>query len=117
MMIGVQGSREFSDYSIFLRAMGTALSTMRNNGEKEFLVYTAGPAKINEMVQEFMNVNERSLKAYGIKSKFIKVPTSWIKQNIRSFDSFIFFCKPKEIISPLVKEADDHDVDASIYRY
>ena len=117
MIIGIQGTKSFDDYSIFLRSMGTALSIMDSQGHEEFVIYTAGPVNINSMVQEFSNVSERSFKARGKKIRFVKVPPTWIKTNIHELDYFIFLSKPKEALSPLVREAEDHDVEVAIYRY
>ncbi len=116
MIIGVQGTRNFSDYNIFLRAMGTALS-MREESDTEFIIYTAGPAHINSMSLEFSNISERSLKARGIKIRTHKVPPKWLKDNIKTLDYFAFFSKPKEPVSDLVDTAEAKDVEVGVYRY
>ena len=116
MIVAIQGSRNFSDYNVFLRAMGTALSMM-DLGDKEFIVYSAGPVNINAMGMEFINVSERSLKARGIRTRFNKVPPSWIKDNLRDVDYFAFFSKPKEPVSDLVDIAEAKDVEVGIYRF
>jgi hypothetical protein len=116
MIVGVQGTRTFSDYNIFLRAMGTALSMLTEEDE-EFLIYAAGPANINSMSLEFSNISERSLKARGIKIRTYKVPPRWIKENITSMDYFAFFSKPKEPVSDLVDAAEAKDIEVAIYRY
>lgn len=116
MKIGIQGSRSFNDYTIFLRAMGTAMSSMAE-GDKEILIYSAGPSSINSFGLEFSNVSERSLKARGIKIKFFKVPPSWIKQNIYDIDYLAYFSKPKEPVSDLVEAAEAKDISVGIYRY
>lgn len=116
MIIAIQGSRNFNDYTIFLRAMGTALSMLPED-DKEFLIYSAGPAQINSMGSEFSNVSERSLKARGIKIRINKVPPSWIKTNISSVDYLIYFSKPKEPVSDLVDLAESKDIEVGIYRY
>jgi hypothetical protein len=96
--------------------MGTALSAMTSE-DREFVIYSAGPSNINSMGMEFSNISERSLKARGIKIKFIKIPPSWIKENIHSLNYFAFFSKPKEPVSSLVDLADAKDVEVAIYRY
>jgi hypothetical protein len=116
MIVGIQGTRSFDDYSIFLRGMGTALAFMEED-DKEFFIYSAGPSNVNSMGMEFSNISERSLKARGIKIKFIKVPPSWIKENIHKIDYLAFFSKPKEPASSLVDLADAKDVEVAIYRY
>lgn len=116
MIVAIQGSKAFNDYSVFLRAMGTSLSMLKEN-EKEFFIYSAGPSSINSMGLEFSNVSERSLKARGIKIKFFKVPPSWIKQNIHSVDYLAYFSKPKEPVSDLVDLAESKDIEVGVYRY
>jgi hypothetical protein len=96
--------------------MGTALSQMQDS-DKEFYVYSAGPAQTNSMALEFCNVSERGLKARGIKIKLIKMPPSWIKENIHNIDYFAFFSKPKEAVSPLVSYAESKDASVGVYRF
>ncbi len=114
--MAIQGSRNFSDYNVFLRAMGTALSSMDRN-DKLFIIYSAGPININSMGMEFSNIAERSLKARGIKIKLNKVPPSWIKENIKDVDYFAYFSKPKEPVSDLVDLAEAKDIEVGIYRF
>ena len=116
MIVGVHGTRNFTEYSIFLRAMGTALSSLPE-GDTEFLIYSAGPVKINSMALEFSNVLERSLKARGIKIKVFRVPPKWLKDNIKDIDYLAFFSKPKESLSDIVEIADSKDIEVGVYRY
>lgn len=116
MIIGIQGTKSFSDYNIFLRAMGTALS-MLGKDDDQVSVYSSGPAGINSMALEFCNISERSLKARGIRIRFVKVPPSWIKSNIHDIDYFAYFSKPKEPLSDLVDLAEAKDVEVGVYRF
>jgi len=116
MMVAIQGTRNFEDYSVFLRAMGTAMSAMGSE-DTEINIFSAGPFKVNAMAIEFANISERSLKARGKKIRVVKVPPSWIEQNIHSIDYFAFFSKPKEPVSNLVDLADAKDVQVGVYRY
>ena len=116
MKIGVQGTKSFNDYSVFLRAMGTALSTIKSD-DPEFIIYSAGPSNINSLAMEFSNVSERGFKARGIKIRLIKVPEGWMKENILSLEYFSFFSKPKENVSSLVDFADAKGVSVGVYRY
>lgn len=116
MKIAIQGSNSFNDYSVFLRAMGTALYSLPEE-DSEFYIYSAGPAKINSMGLEFTNVSERSLKARGIKIKLFKVPPSWIKENIHDISYFAYFSKPKEPVSSLVDLAEAKDIEVGVYRF
>lgn len=116
MIVGVQGSRSFDDYQVFLRAMGVALSNA-NEEDPYFYIYTAGPAKINSMVMEFVNVSERSMKSRGKKIKMYKVPPSWIEENIQDFNYLAFLSTPNESVSKLVKEAEKQNIEVGIFRY
>jgi hypothetical protein len=96
--------------------MGTALSSMEQ-GDNEFLIYSAGPARINEMAIEFSNISERSLKARGIKIRTFKVPPKWLKENITNMNYLAFFSKPKEPVTDIVKAAEAKDIEVGVYRY
>jgi len=116
MIVGMQGSRNFNDYAVFLRAMGTSLASMEK-GDTEFTIMSAGPSKVNSFAMEFSNISERSLKSQGIKIKVVKVPPSWFKSNMHVVNYFMYFSLPKETPSELVREAEDKDIDVGIYRY
>lgn len=116
MIVGVQGTSSFDDYQVFLRAMGVALSSIKEE-DPYFYIYSAGPAKINSMVMEFVNVSERSMRSRGIKVKMYKVPPSWLEENIVELNYLAFFSKPKEGTSRVVKVAEENNVDVGIFRY
>ena len=116
MNIIVHGTKEFSDYQVFLRAMGVALSGISQD-DKEVHVYSAGPAKINSMVSEFCNLSERGMKARGRKIKYYKVPTSWAIENIGYMHYLAFLSKPKEPVSKLVAMAELNQVETGIFRF
>lgn len=115
MIIGMQGSRNFDDYNIFRRAMGTALYSLGE--DKEITILTAGPHKINSMAIGFKNITERSMKARGIKMKVVKMPPVALKERIVDLDYFIYFAIPKEPTSDLVAKAEAKDIEVAIYRY
>ena len=116
MIVGVQGTASFEDYQVFLRAMAVTMSMM--SGDDDILyIYSAGPAKINSMTSEFVNLSERGMKARGKKIKFFKVPPSWIEENIKSLNYFAFFSLPKESGSKLLKVAEENNIEAGIFRY
>jgi hypothetical protein len=118
MIVAIQGNRDFQDYSIFLRGIGVALRTLNEKqDDKEFIVYSAGPFRINDFILEFLNVNERSLKAYGVKTKLIKVSPKWLVENISKTDYVLYFGKPKESLPEIVKVAEDKDIEVGVYRY
>ena len=116
MNVVVQGSKEFNDYQVFLRAMGVAMSGM-NADDKEIHIYSVGPAKINSMVSEFCNLSERGMKARGMKIKFYKVPPSWVEENMEYVNYFAYLSKPKQPTSKLVAKAELQDVEVGIFRY
>lgn len=116
MIIAVQGSKNFTDYQIFLRAMGTALSTISPE-DKEIFIYSAGPANVNSMCMEFSNVVERSMKARGIRIKMQKAPIKWLKDHIDRVDYFVYLSKPRENLSELATLADKKDIEMGVYRY
>ena len=116
MIVAVQGTSEFDDYQVFLRAMSVALSGMKD-GDKDFTIYSAGPAIINSYVSEFSNLSERGMKARGRKIKFYKVPPSWIEENMEYVNYFAFMSKPKQQVSKLVASAELKNVEVGIFRY
>lgn len=116
MMVVVQGTNDFDDYQVFLRAMGVALSTMPI-GDKEFFIYSVGPARINAMVSEFTNVSEHSMRARGMKIKFYKVPSQWVSENIEYVNYFAYLTKPKQPLSKLAKEAESKNIELGIFAY
>ena len=116
MIVGIQGTKSFNDYSVFLRGIGNALRSLPQD-DKEFTIMSAGPININNLALEFANVSENSLKARGVKIKLVKIPPSWIKNNIHSVNYFLFFSKPKEQLSELVDLAEAKDVEVGVYRF
>jgi hypothetical protein len=114
MILAVQGSRKFDDYSIFLSAMGRAMRRLED-GDREIFLYTAGPRRINEMALEFVNVSD--FKSRQIKAQVRKVPPSWIEDNMSYLDYFAYFCVDRESVPPIVDLADSKDVPADVYRF
>lgn len=114
MNVAVQGTKEFSDYTVFLRSMGVALSSISDN---EFNVYTVGPSTINSFTAEFCNLSENSLKQRGIRVKFFKVPSSYIEEIMQDIDYFIFLSTPNQKVSKLVATAELSGVEVGIFRY
>jgi len=116
MIVAVQGSKNFDDYNILLRAMGVAMSGLRDD-DPYFYIYSAGPAKINSMISEFSNLSERGMKARGKKIKYYKVPPSWIADNIKDVNYFAYLSTPQENNSKLVAEAELNNVEVGIFKY
>lgn len=105
MKIAVQGTKNFSDYNIFLRAMGTALSQMGN--DKTLEIYAAGPVNLNQMAIGYSNVSEDGFRGRGMSISCHKRPLSWFENNLKDMDHFAFFKKPGEPDSKLFKQADE----------
>lgn len=116
MIVGIQGTNSFSDYQVFLRAIGVAMSGMQDD-DKQLYIYSSGPAKVNSMVSEFSNLSERGFKSRGMKIKFFKVPPLWLKENITEINYLIFLSKPNEPVSKIVAEAELNNVEVGIFRY
>lgn len=116
MIVAVQGSKEFNDYNVLLRAMGVAMSGLSDD-DPYFYIYSAGPAKINSMISEFSNMSERGMKARGKKIKYYKVPPSWILENMKDVNYFAYLSTPNENNSKLVAEAQLKDVEVGIFKY
>jgi hypothetical protein len=116
MIVVVQGTNDFDDYTVFIRAMGVAMSSMSEE-DTEFYIYSAGPSRINSMVSEFCNLSERGMKARGKKIKFYKVPVQWVYENMDYVNYFAFLSKPKQPVSKLVAEAELRNIEVGIFRY
>jgi hypothetical protein len=116
MIVAVQGTKDFNDYNVLLRAMSVALSGMKEE-DKEFIIYSVGPARINSMVSEFSNLSERGMKARGKKIKFYKAPSSWVEENINYVNYFAFLSTANQSKSKLVDTAELNNVEVGIFRY
>jgi hypothetical protein len=116
MIVAVQGSNDFSNYPVFLRAMGVALSSMEE-GDRDFIIYSAGPARINSFVSEFSNLSERGMKARGKRIKFYKVSLPWLYENLDQVNYLAYLSNPKQSTSKLVAEAQLKNIEVGIFRY
>lgn len=115
MIIAVQGTKGFSDYDTFMRAMGVALS--QPNHEDIVEVWSAGPHKVNNFTAAFCNSVENYLKQKGYKVVFRKVPEKYISDNIDYVTYMAYFSRKSESPSKLVATAELADVETGIYRY
>ncbi len=118
MMVVVQGTNEFNDYAIFLRAMGVMLSSM-DPEDKEFTIYSVGSkeSNIHHFAMEFCNLSEKGMKGRGKKIKTYKAVDDWIKEYILEMNYFAFFSKPKQPISALAKIAKNQNIELGIFQY
>jgi len=116
MIIVVEGTKSFTDYETFMRAMGVALSNANSDGEIQ--VWSVGPHIINNFTAAFCNSSENFLRQKGYKISFSKVPASWVFENIDYVNYFAYFSLPKESVSKLVKRAQEVDgCEVGIFRY
>ena len=116
MIVVIQGTQAFTDYQVFLRAMGVAMSTIKDD-DPYFYVYSAGPGNINAMASEFTNLSERGMKARGKKIKLYKVAPSWVEENIKDVNYFAFLSNQKEPVSKLAAAAQLKNIDVGLFRY
>lgn len=117
MIVAIQGTDDFNDYNVLIRAMGVALSGMKPE-DRYFYIYSAGPSKVNSFVSEFCNLSERGMKARGKKIKFHKVPASWIEENIHEFNYFAFLSTANSSKkSKLVAIAELNNIEVGIFKY
>lgn len=116
MNVLVQGSKLFSDYQVFMRAMGVALGYI--DDDNEFVVYSMGPAKVNSFATEFVNLSERNLKARGIKAKLHKVPHSWGIDKLDDMQYIAYLCTSNEKGTPtIISLAELADRPNAIFRF
>jgi hypothetical protein len=116
MIVVVQGTNGFNDYQVFLRAIAVALTSLKND-DKYFYIHSVGPARVNSMAMEFVNISERSMKSRGIKIKLIHTPPSWVIENMSSIDYFAYLATPNEGKGNLVKEAELNNIEVGIFKY
>lgn len=114
MMVGVQGSKAFNDYSVFLSGMAMVLRKLKDV-DTELTIFSAGPRRTGEMALEYVNVS--NFKARGIKAKVVHVPESFLKENHFKLEQFHYFCNEKEYPSALANFLDKKDVDVQMHRY
>jgi hypothetical protein len=116
MVIVVEGTKEFSDYEIFMRAMTVALSTPNDNNQIQ--VWTLGPHKINNFTAAFCNSAENYLKQKGFKVSFSKINEQWVKQNIEHVTYYAYFSLPKEPLSKFATYMEHQEgLEMGIFRY
>lgn len=114
MMVGVQGTRAFNDYAVFLSGMALVLRRLKNQ-DTELTIFSAGPKRVSDMALEFVNVS--NFKARGITAKVVRVPETWFKENHHKLEMFSYFANEKEQFSSLVNFLDSKDVDVQVHRY
>jgi len=117
MKVLVQGSKDFTDYQVLMRAMGVALASMKP-GDKEFQIYCVGPHKTNDLALSFANLTEDNLKGRGIKIKFHRLPAKLAEDKIDRFDYMAYLSNPENRrLSALTNKAEENGVELGIFRY
>jgi len=117
MKVLVQGTKDFTDYQVLMRAMGVALASMKP-GDKEFQIYSVGPHKTNDLAISFANLTENSLKNRGIKVKFHKLPAKLAEERIDRFDYMAYLAHPdNRRLSALTNKAEENGIELGIFRY
>jgi hypothetical protein len=114
MIIAVEGTKGFTDYEVFMRAMGVALS--QPNNENVIEVWSAGPHKINSFTAAFCNSAENYLKQKGFKVIFKKLPASYISENISYVSYFAHFANKNDKPSRITAEAELAGIEVGIFR-
>jgi len=116
MIIVVEGTKTFSDYEIFMRAMTVALSTP--NETNEIQVWSLGPHKINSFTAAFCNSAENYLRSKGFKVSFSKINTEYVRHNIDFVNYYAYFSLPKEPLSKFATYMQQQEtVEVGIFRY
>ena len=117
MKILLQGSKDFDDYQVLMRAMGVALSSMPPQ-DKSFEIYSVGPHKTNDLAVSFANLTENNLKSRGIKVRFHKLPAKLAEEKIDRFDYMAYLSNPEnKRLSALTNKAEANGVELGIFRY
>lgn len=115
MKVLVQGSKEFDDYSVFMRAMSVALSSLGD--DTTFELWSVSPKKTNNLVMEFMNISENGLAGRGINAKAYFSTIDWAEKNMSTVDYFIYFSNPGERGSRLLALAERYNVESAHFNY
>ena len=117
MKVLLQGSKDFDDYQVLMRAMGVALSSMPSM-DKSFEIYSVGPHKTNDLAISFANLTENNLKSRGIKISFHKLPARLAEEKIHKFDYMAYLSNPENRrLSALTNKAEENGVELGIFRY
>ena len=117
MKVLLQGSKDFNDYQVLMRAMGVALSFMSPR-DKDFQIYSVGPHKTSDLALSFTNLTENSLKSRGIKAKFYTLPAKLAEDKIDRFDYMVYVSNPENRrLSALTNKAEKNGIELGIFRY
>ncbi len=113
MIIVVEGTKNFNDYDTFVRAMGVALSNIKDNSVE---IWSIGPHNINNYTAAFCNITENFLKQKGIKVSFSRTHHSVAENNMHRVDYYAFFGAKKEQVSKICASAELRGIETGIFR-
>lgn len=116
MIVAVQGSKTFDDYSVFMRSMAVALSSLKGDDD-DMTIYTVGPHKVSSFIAGFVNLSEDGLKARGKTIKRYSVSHRWVEDNINKIDYFVYLANPDEHMSRLARTAERSGCEVGMFRY
>lgn len=114
MNILVQGSKTFSDYSVFMRSMAVAMSDYKGD---EVVIYCVGPLRVNEFTAQFSNLSEDGMSARGKTMKYFTRPFSWAKKNMNDMDYVIYLTNHKTERPQILKLSEAVGIEGGIFRY
>lgn len=113
MIIVVEGTKDFNNYDTFVRAMGVALSNIKDNTVE---VWSIGPHNINNYTAAFCNITENYLKQKGIKISFSRMHYSVAENNMHRINYFAFFGSKKDLVSKMCASAQLNGIETGIFR-
>jgi len=113
MIIVVEGTKSFNSYETFMRAMGVALSNIKDNNVE---VWSIGPHHINNYTAAFCNTTENYLKQKGIRISFKKMHRNVAENNLHRVQFFAFMAAQKEAVSKLFASAELSGIETGVFR-
>lgn len=114
MIIVVEGTKSFNNYDTFVRAMGVALSSIKNDNSVE--IWSIGPHNVNNYTAAFCNITENYLRQKGIKISFHRMHHSVAENNMHRVNYYAFFGDKKDPVSKICASAELNGVETGIFR-
>lgn len=112
MIIVVEGTKNFNSYDTFVRAMGVALSNLKDSSIE---VWSIGPHNVNNYTAAFCNITENYLRQKKIKVSFSRMHYSVVENNLHRVDYYAFFGSKKDQISKVCANAELHGIETGIF--
>jgi hypothetical protein len=114
--VGMQSSKAFDDYTVFMRAMGVALSPLRD-GDNDLTLYCAGTRKLQGFLDGFVNLTENGMVNRGMSIKLYPVAPNWMEHHVAEMDYFAYLSRPMDKWSRLTHLADEAGIETGIFQY